>query len=67
VSLSYALRYRALLDWLKTNGADTAGLPTTYADLRDEARARRLIRFIDTHRTLPEPFATTNSNEYSEE
>lgn len=50
-------RYRMLLDWLRANGVDNDGLPTTYADLRDEALGRGLIRFIDTPRTLSEPFA----------
>lgn len=56
-SIRDALRYRALFDWLKLNGVETAGLPTSYRELRDEALTRGLVRFAYRSRSDTEPFA----------
>lgn len=61
MSLSDDARYRALLDWLKLNEVETAGLPETYTELRNEVLVRDLVRFIETPRILSEPFAISTT------
>lgn len=51
------VRYHALLDWLKLNEVETAGLPEMYTELRNEVLARGLVRFIEMPRILSEAFA----------